>query len=96
MKSQPQPCDETLPPSVTPVPPLVDGLSGPSSPQPPRMTGAPLVSTPESGPALASYCLRDTLPLASEGMSNGDLGIAGRGRSVSTDNARTHPQPAHT
>uniref|UniRef100_A0A8C8ERW4 HTH La-type RNA-binding domain-containing protein n=1 Tax=Oncorhynchus tshawytscha TaxID=74940 RepID=A0A8C8ERW4_ONCTS len=78
VKSQPQPCDETLPSSVTPVPPLVDGLSGPSSPQPPRMTGAPLVSTHEPGPALTSYCLRDTLPLASEGISNGDLGIAGR------------------
>ncbi|XP_024232931.2 la-related protein 4 isoform X2 [Oncorhynchus tshawytscha] len=80
VKSQPQPCDETLPSSVTPVPPLVDGLSGPSSPQPPRMTGAPLVSTHEPGPALTSYCLRDTLPLASEGISNGDLGIAGRSR----------------
>ncbi|XP_071232886.1 la-related protein 4-like isoform X1 [Salvelinus alpinus] len=80
VKSQPQPCDETLPPSVTPVPLLVDGLSGPSSPQPPRMSGAPLVSTPEPGAALTSYCLRDTLPLASEGSSNGDLGIAGRSR----------------
>uniref|UniRef100_A0A4W5JQP6 La ribonucleoprotein 4Ab n=1 Tax=Hucho hucho TaxID=62062 RepID=A0A4W5JQP6_9TELE len=77
VKSQPRPCDEALPQSVTPVPPLVDGLSGP---QPPCMTGAPLVSTPEPGTALTSYCLRDTLPLASEGMSNGDLGIAGRGR----------------
>ncbi|CAB1353830.1 unnamed protein product [Coregonus sp. 'balchen'] len=80
VKSQPRPCDEALPPSVTPVPPLVDGLSGPSSPQPPRMAGAPLVCTPEHGPALTSYALRDTLPLPAEEMSNGDLGIAGRGR----------------
>uniref|UniRef100_A0A674CL72 La-related protein 4-like n=1 Tax=Salmo trutta TaxID=8032 RepID=A0A674CL72_SALTR len=57
VKSQPQPCDETLPPSVTPVPPLVDGLSGPSSPQPPRMTGAPLPSQNSNNAfySLASY-----------------------------------------
>ncbi|KAK6321302.1 hypothetical protein J4Q44_G00082780 [Coregonus suidteri] len=82
-KSQPRPCDEASPPSVTPVSPLVDGLSGPSSALPPRTAGAPLGSTPEPGPAppsLTSLTIRDTLPLVAEGMPNGDLGIAGRGR----------------
>ncbi|XP_071191799.1 la-related protein 4-like isoform X5 [Salvelinus alpinus] len=77
-KSQPRPCDETPSPSVTPVSPLVDGLSGPSGALPPRTAGAPLGSTPEHGPVPPT--LRDTLPLAAEGMPNGDLGIAGRGR----------------
>ncbi|XP_020339115.1 la-related protein 4 isoform X3 [Oncorhynchus kisutch] len=77
-KSQPRPCDETPHPSVTPVSTLVDGLSGPSSAPPPRAAGAPLGSTPEPGPVPPT--LRDTLPLAAEGMPNGDLGIAGRGR----------------
>ncbi|XP_046881015.1 la-related protein 4 isoform X2 [Hypomesus transpacificus] len=75
VKSQPRPGDVPSPPCVTPVP-LVDGLSGPSSTQPPRTAaGGPLHSTQEPASPLT---LRDTMPLTSD--ASADLGIAGRGR----------------
>nr|XP_015199967.1 PREDICTED: la-related protein 4 isoform X2 [Lepisosteus oculatus] len=61
------------PPIVGPVP-LVDGLSGPRSPQPPR-TGATVLAPPELSP---SFSMKDAHLMSTE--QNGDAGMVGRGR----------------
>ncbi|KAM4612582.1 la-related protein 4 isoform 2-T2 [Polymixia lowei] len=76
VKSHPRPGDVSSSPSVTPGT-LMDGLSGPPSPQPHQTSGALVGSTPE--PVInPSFTLKDTLQQAT--IPNGDLGMAGRGR----------------
>ncbi|KAM6980766.1 la-related protein 4 [Aplochiton taeniatus] len=78
VKSIPRPGDGGLPPSMVPVP-LMEGLSGPSSPPAFQTTGAPLDPTLDL--ALSpSLTFKDTLPLSA--LTNGDFGMAGRGRWV--------------
>ncbi|XP_067091384.1 la-related protein 4 isoform X2 [Osmerus mordax] len=91
VKSQPRPGDAPSPPCVTPVP-LVDGLSGPSSTQPPRTAaGGPLHTTQEPASPLT---LRDTMPLTSD--ASADMGIAGRGRRGSYRGVRRRREDERT
>ncbi|KAL0978315.1 hypothetical protein UPYG_G00168790 [Umbra pygmaea] len=70
VKSYPRPCEETPTPSVTPVFPLVDGPSDPTSPK--HQDSDPGPAPPSNGTV--------SLPLASERVNNGDLGVNTRGR----------------
>ncbi|XP_071775544.1 la-related protein 4 isoform X2 [Centroberyx gerrardi] len=76
VKSHPRPGD--VPPSPSGAPgTLTDGLSGPSSPQPPQTSGT-LIGTTSEPVNTPSFNLKDTLPQAT--IPNGDLSMAGRGR----------------
>ncbi|KAM3877858.1 la-related protein 4 [Diretmus argenteus] len=92
VKTHPAPGDVSPSPSVAPGL-LMDGLSGPSSPQLPQTSGALLGTSPEL-PAPPSFTLKDTLPQAN--LPNGDLGIAGRGRKGSYRGMRRRREDERT
>lgn len=87
VKGHPRPGD--MPPSSSLVPgALMDGLSGPLSPQPHQTSGSPTGTTPATVP-LSSFCLKDASP-------TGYLSGAGRGRRSSQRGMRRKREDEHT